>query len=113
MIIESLRIENFRRFKLVDLEIPDGVTALVGRNGAGKSTLLEAIGWCLYGNEAARTEKDRWVLARDAASIHLADVYRAFVFDADAVGVPEKDLGLSLRDFLQREVKDEAPPPPP
>lgn len=59
----------------------------------------KALGW------AARTEKDRWVLARDAAAIRLGDVYRAFVFDADAVGVPETDLGLSLRDFLQREAK--------
>ena len=42
----------------MDVELPDGVTALVGRNGAGKSTLLEAIGWCLYGNEAARTGKE-------------------------------------------------------
>lgn len=58
MRIERIRIENYRRFKEVDLEIPDGVTALVGRNGAGKSTLLEAIGWCLYGMDAARTEKD-------------------------------------------------------
>jgi len=59
----------------------------------------KALGW------AVRTEKDRWVLARDPSTIHLADVYRTFVFDADAVGVPEADLALSLRDFLQREVK--------
>lgn len=56
MRLERLRIENFRRFKEVDLELPDGVTALVGRNGAGKSTLLEAVAWCLYG--ASRTEKE-------------------------------------------------------
>lgn len=58
-----------------------------------------ALGW------AARTEKDRWILARDANAIQLSEVYRAFVFDAEAVGVPETDLGLSLRDFLNREVK--------
>src|SRR6267378_3990715 len=55
-----------------------------------------ALGW------AARTERDGWVLARDASTIHIAEVYRAFVFDADAVGVPESDLGLSLRDYLDR-----------
>jgi membrane protein len=63
----------------------------------------KALGW------AARTEKDRWVLARDPSSIHLAEVYRAFVFDADAVGVPQTDLGLSLRDFLQRKPDDVDP----
>ena len=69
--------------------LPDRVEEILER--------ARALGW------AARTEKDRWVLAQDAASIRLADVYRMFVFDADAVGVPEADLGLSLRDFLQRD----------
>ena len=49
----------------------------------------------------ARTERDGWVLARDAAQIQVADVYRAFVYDADAVGVPQDHLGLSLRDFMR------------
>ncbi len=52
---------------------------------------------------AARTEKDRWVLARDAASIRVADLYQEFVFDSAAVGVAESDLGLSLRDYAARE----------
>ena len=64
----------------------------------------------------ARTERDGWVLARDATKISVAEVYRAFVFDADAVGMPDTDLGLSLRDYLGREKKDEDPvaalPPP-
>jgi hypothetical protein len=46
------------------------------------------------------------VLTRDATTIQVAEVYRAFVFDADAVGVPERDLGLSLGDFVNREEKD-------
>jgi membrane protein len=52
---------------------------------------------------AARTERDGWVLSRDASRIQVGDIYRAFVFDAEAVGVPEADLALSLRDFVQRE----------
>jgi membrane protein len=61
----------------------------------------------------ARTERDGWVLARDAASIRVADIYRAFVFDADALGLPEPDLGLSLRDYLGKEKTDEPPSSPP
>ncbi|MFN2644941.1 MAG: YihY family inner membrane protein [Burkholderiales bacterium] len=56
-----------------------------------------ALGW------VARTERDGYVLARDATEIQVSDVYRAFVFDADAVGVPQTHLGLSLRDFVQQE----------
>jgi membrane protein len=76
--------------------LPDRVEEILER--------AKALGW------AARTEKDRWVLARDPSTIHIADVYRAFIFDADAVGVPQADLGLSLRDFLQREAKTEDQP---
>jgi DNA-binding IscR family transcriptional regulator len=67
-----------------------------------------ALGW------AVRSERDGWVLARDPSTIHIAEVYRAFVFDADAVGVPQTDLGLSLRDYLERGKSDESgglPPP--
>lgn len=76
MKIERLRIENFRRFRQVDVELGDGVTALVGLNGAGKSTLLEAIGWCLFGHDAARTGKDlikrRGAGPSDDVRVHLA-----------------------------------------
>src|SRR5205823_9597042 len=58
-----------------------------------------ALGW------AARTDRDGWVLTRDAASIQVAEVYRAFVFDADAVGVPEDNLGLSLRDLDRKSTR--------
>jgi hypothetical protein len=42
------------------------------------------------------------VLARDAGSIRLADLYQEFVFDSVAVGVSEADLGLSLQDYAAR-----------
>ena len=61
-----------------------------------------SLGW------VARTERgDGYVLSRDASAIQVSDIYRAFVFDADAVGVPQAHLGLSLRDFVQQEDSDE------
>lgn len=39
-----------------------------------------ALGW------SAKTEKDGWLLARDAEAIRLADIYGAFVLDPDAHG---------------------------
>lgn len=56
-----------------------------------------ALGW------AARTQRERWVLARDPSSIAIADVYRAFIFDPETLGVAPADLGLSLRDHLEKE----------
>jgi len=51
---------------------------------------------------AARTERDGWVLARDASSIQLAELYEEFVFDSAAVGVSKADLGLSLQDYVAK-----------
>lgn len=92
MRIDRLRIENFRRFRLVDLELPDGVTALVGRNGAGKSTLLESIGWCLYGHDAARTSKDL-LKRRGANPGEDVRVYLAFRLGPHAYEVTRELLG--------------------
>jgi membrane protein len=57
------------------------------------------LGW------AAKAEKDGWLLARDAKSIQVGDVYRAFVYDADTVGVSNADLELSLQQFSEEERK--------
>ncbi|MFW6120380.1 MAG: AAA family ATPase, partial [Petrotogales bacterium] len=59
MILKSLRLKNFRKFKDSILEFPDGVTGVVGLNGAGKSTIFEAIAWVLYGSVASRTSADQ------------------------------------------------------
>ena len=54
-----------------------------------------ALGW------VAKAEKDGWLLARDANAIQVGDVYRAFVYDADSVGVSNADLQLSLHQFTE------------
>jgi membrane protein len=58
-----------------------------------------ALGW------VAKGEKDSWLLARDAHSIKVDDVYRAFVYDAETGGVSTADLELSLHDFSREEAK--------
>lgn len=50
-----------------------------------------------------RTDADAWVLARDADEITVRDVFRAFVYDAAAVGVQDDAFGLSLRQYSRRE----------
>ncbi len=42
MQLQSLILRNFRNYKELELEIPEGFTVFVGPNGAGKSNLLEA-----------------------------------------------------------------------
>lgn len=58
MYLQSIQLENYRRFKSAQTDFPDGIVGIIGTNGAGKSTLMEAIAWVLYGTEAARTGKN-------------------------------------------------------
>ncbi len=49
MILQKLRIENFKRLHDVEIVFPSiGIIGVVGANGAGKSTLFEAILWALF-----------------------------------------------------------------
>src|SRR3989442_1435625 len=57
------------------------------------------LGW------AARTARDGWVLSRDPETLRVADVFRAFVYDAEAIGIPESEFGLTIREFSQKERK--------
>jgi len=59
MILKTLTLRNFRKFKNTTIEFPDGVTGVIGLNGVGKSTIFEAIAWTLYGPLAARTSAEQ------------------------------------------------------
>jgi DNA repair protein SbcC/Rad50 len=58
MHLRSLSLRNYRVYRSVDLEFPDGLIGIYGPNGSGKSTLIEALRWGIYGD--ART--DKWEL---------------------------------------------------
>ncbi len=55
MHLRSLSLRNFRVYRAVDIEFPDGLIGVYGANGSGKSSLIEGVRYALYGD--ARTEK--------------------------------------------------------
>jgi membrane protein len=73
--------------------LPDRVEQVLERS--------RRLGW------AASTGRDRWMLAKDAVSIPVLEVYRAFAYDAEALGIDAADLGLSLQDYAQKKGPDE------
>src|SRR5919108_294705 len=58
MHLRTLTLRNYRVYRSVDLEFPDGLIGIYGPNGAGKSTLIESLRFSLYGD--SRT--DKWEL---------------------------------------------------
>lgn len=58
MKLHRLRLLNFRQHADTEIVFGDGITGIIGPNGSGKTSLLEAIAWAIYGNAAARGDKD-------------------------------------------------------
>ncbi len=48
MRLRHLWLNDFRSYTDLDLELPDGLTCVIGENGIGKTNLLEAIGYLIH-----------------------------------------------------------------
>jgi exonuclease SbcC len=95
MILRSIRLTNFRKFKDCYIEFPDGVIGVVGLNGVGKSTLFEAVAWTLYGPVAARTATDQ-IKRQGATPADPCRVELEFLFDDDTYRVVREMSGKTL-----------------
>lgn len=95
MILKTLTLKNYRKFKDVTIEFPDGVTGVVGLNGVGKSTIFEAIAYAIYGPVAARTSSDQ-IKREGAAYSDPCRVELEFVFEGDNYRIVRQITGKNI-----------------
>ena len=81
MVIETLKLRDFRNYGEIELHPHPGVNILFGQNGSGKTNLLEAIHYCALGR-SHRTSQDREVVRKGA--------------EAAAVGVQMRKNGVRM-----------------
>lgn len=63
MIIETLKLRNFRNYEELTLSPHPGINLFFGQNGSGKTNLLEAVHYCALGR-SHRTSLDREVVRK-------------------------------------------------
>lgn len=95
MILKTLSLKNFRKFKNATIDFPDGIIGVVGLNGVGKSTIFEAIAWVLYGPVAARTPADQ-IRRGGVASSETCRVELDFIFEENNYRIFREMAGKNL-----------------
>ena len=79
MAVRKLKVQNFKRFRSLELDFDVGMNILVGENDAGKSTILEAIHLAvtgLLGGRYLRNELSQHLFNNEVVDSYLESVKR-------------------------------------
>jgi exonuclease SbcC len=71
MIINTLRLSNYKQYSHLELEFREGLVGIIGKNGAGKSTIFEAILYCLFGRDEGNKAHIRSAFVDPKATVEL------------------------------------------
>src|SRR4051794_17113090 len=88
MVVDRLRLRDFRTYADADVALGPGLTVVHGRNGAGKTNLLEGLYFGCTGR-SCRTTNEREVVRFDQPAA------RVTVSGGDADGEHELQVGFS------------------
>ena len=82
MIIEELKLRDYRNYGELTLHPHPGVNLLFGQNGSGKTNLLEAVHYCALGR-SHRTSQDKEVVRKGASMAAVGVLVRKKTGRAD------------------------------
>ncbi len=103
MQITNIKIQNFRNYENLDLDIGEGINVFLGSNAQGKTNLLETIYFCGIG-KSFRSIKDkeviRWGKESGRIKIEVQKKYRKtaieLIFNNDSKKIIKID-GISIK----------------
>ena len=80
MILETVKIKNFRGYQTETIVPISNLTAFIGKNDAGKSSILEALE-IFFNNSLVNCEKDDLNITADNNQIEISCVFSGFPDD--------------------------------
>ncbi len=93
MILTSLQMTNYKKYRDHTLQFAEGLMGIIGRNGSGKSTIFDAIAFALYGDVRGEKETIRYAKADTKEAVRVELV---FEIDAKSYKVVREMRGKSL-----------------
>lgn len=76
MILEKVRIEDFRSHRLTELSFNEGITVIIGGNGSGKTSILDAINFALFKQKPEKVNMDD-VIRRGSKETKVTVIFHA------------------------------------
>ncbi len=107
MKLRSLVLYGFKSFAdRTELELRDGLTAIVGSNGCGKSNIADAVRWVLGEQRASalRGSKMDEVIFQGAGGrrpLQMAEVSLTFLNDAGRIAIPQQEIRIDRKVFRE------------
>ena len=101
MYISELKLENFRKYKNLNIKFNEGLNVIVGENNSGKTAIIDAMRILLgtQGNEFYRVEREDFYC-------NNGKYENEFKITCYIRGINEKEGGMFL-EFLSFEEKNE------
>lgn len=89
MLLNKLRMRNFKRFREQEIVFQDGITGIVGNNGTGKSSIVSAVLFALYGLQGTGLDGD-YIVSSFAGPQDVCEVRLDFSVDGNEYAVVRK-----------------------
>lgn len=105
MIVEKLKLKNYRNYNELDISFDKGIHLIVGKNGQGKTNLLEAL-YFLSTMKSHRISDDKKLINYDSDYLKIEATIKNEYREKLRVIVNEKGKNLFVYDTLIKKVSE-------